>query len=346
MCTSSSEESCSQCLHMNVLRCWRRKWYGLITLIALLSIVLVIVWRSVYASDSYFVGQCDGSMDNELEEVYQNVLNRWYNFTDDVRWYNGKPLSPASPDWKRYLAELREDWIIWKHDPNRPYNLAAPKVRDQSMGQASKIRQVLNDKRDGFFVECGAYDGETRSNTLVFERYLNWTGLLVEADPINFSKMLGKNRRAYLTPTCLGIQPYPMLSSFLMANNIGRLHEPNASDSHLPNSADVAHSGLHISVQCFPFIHYMIALNVTTVNYFSLDVEGNELQILKTIPFDVINIETLSVEFSHVAAGRKELIDFMLSKGYYVYDFVVRSDKLAHDVIFVRNDYQVTSSIK
>lgn len=76
-----------------------------------------------------------------------------------------------------------------------------------------------------------------------------------------------------------------------MAKNVGRLHEADANDSHLPNSADVAHSGMHVLVQCFPFIDYMIALNVSTVNYFSLDVEGNELQVLKTIPFDRINIE-------------------------------------------------------
>ena len=41
-------------------------------------------------------------------------------------------------------------------------------------------------KRDGFFIECGALDGETRSNSLLFERFRGWTGLLVEADPVNY----------------------------------------------------------------------------------------------------------------------------------------------------------------
>lgn len=82
-----------------------------------------------------------------------------------------------------------------------------------------------------------------------------------------------------------------------MANNVGRLHEPNDTDSHLPNSPDVAHSGVHVSVQCFPFIHLMTALNVTTVNYFSLDIEGHELEVLKTIPFDMINIEVVLMSF-------------------------------------------------
>jgi hypothetical protein len=34
-------------------------------------------------------------------------------------------------------------------------------------------------KRGGVFVEAGAYDGETFSNTLYLEKRLGWTGLLV-----------------------------------------------------------------------------------------------------------------------------------------------------------------------
>jgi hypothetical protein len=37
----------------------------------------------------------------------------------------------------------------------------------------------------GFFVECGALDGELRSNTLTLERDHGWRGVLIEADPDN-----------------------------------------------------------------------------------------------------------------------------------------------------------------
>ncbi|XP_043248770.1 uncharacterized protein LOC122395349 [Colletes gigas] len=312
---------------------WLCKLYALIALIVT-AIVVSIIIQPIWSADS--PSNRDVFMDIEMERTYNWVLDKWYNFTDGVRWYNNKILSPSDPEWERYLADLRRNWIVWMYNPNQSYNLKNPEIEDHSMGQANVIRKILNEKRNGFFVECGAYDGETRSNTLVLERQLGWTGLLVEADPISFSKMLQKNRKAYLTPTCLGIQPYPTMSSFLMARNVGRLHEPNATDSHLPNSPDVAHSGTHIYVQCFPFVHYMAALNVTTVHYFSLDIEGYELEVLKTIPFDTINIETLSVEFSHVEDGKKELISFMESKGYFVYSFVVRADKLAHDIIFAK----------
>ena len=49
---------------------------------------------------------------------------------------------------------------------------------------------------------------------------------------------------------------------------------------------------------------------ITSVDYFSLDVEGNELQILETIPFDKVNIRvsffstlTLTKNVEHNWAG-------------------------------------------
>ncbi len=42
----------------------------------------------------------------------------------------------------------------------------------------------------------------------------------------------------------------------------------------------------YVEVQCMPLFSLLAALNVTTVDYFSLDVEGSELKVLKTIPFD------------------------------------------------------------
>ena len=49
-------------------------------------------------------------------------------------------------------------------------------------------------------------------------------------------------------------------------------------------------SGL-ISAQCFPLYSILLALNQTTVDYFSLDIEGSELDVLRTIPWDKVDIK-------------------------------------------------------
>lgn len=71
-----------------------------------------------------------------------------------------------------------------------------------------QFRSVL--QTNGFFIECGALDGEYLSNTLYMERVLNWEGILIEADQKAFSQLTVRNRKAYSLPVCLSTKPYPI----------------------------------------------------------------------------------------------------------------------------------------
>lgn len=46
-----------------------------------------------------------------------------------------------------------------------------------------------------------------------------------------------------------------------------------------------------VTVQCFPFYSVLLAVNRTQIDFFSLDVEGHELQILQTIPWHKVDIK-------------------------------------------------------
>uniref|UniRef100_A0A1B6KJ09 Methyltransferase FkbM domain-containing protein n=1 Tax=Graphocephala atropunctata TaxID=36148 RepID=A0A1B6KJ09_9HEMI len=240
--------------------------------------------------------------------------------------FDGEQIAMDNP---KVIKKLLTHFLLPppKSGPKHVYYLTSPETQDTSMGQSEKIRNILHDRKDGFFIECGALDGETRSNTLYMERFLNWSGLLIEADPLNFGQMLRKNRRTWLSPTCLSKTPYPQIVSFKQDFNIGRI-----SDSEVGQQRDG-----FVDVQCFPIYSYLLALNVTHVDYFSLDVEGDELEVLKTIPFDKVDIETLSVEFAHVPDGKEALQEFMITKGYSVVAEVTHPQWLANDFIFVKN---------
>lgn len=316
--------------------CSRRKWILLIALTSCSVVLVVILTRHPIIENDTIVR--DTYLDDVPADLYQKVWDIWYNFSNGEKWYNKKNISALSPEaFHDLLTDIRQNWIIWNHTAEESYMLQEPDMEDPSMGQSTAIRQIFNDKKNGFFIECGAYDGEVRSNTLYLERFNGWSGLLIEADPINFTKMLQKNRRAYLSPTCLSVTKRPTLASFLMARNVGRLHEPGNTTENTPaNTPDVAYTGEHVRVQCLPLTLYIAALGIKTVDYFSLDIEGNEIDVLETIPFDEVDIKALSVEYIHNAKGRKYLIDMMERRGYYVYSFVKHPDNLANDIIFVK----------
>ena len=57
------------------------------------------------------------------------------------------------------------------------------------------------DFRDGFFIEAGANNGVKFSNTLFFERYRNWRGLLIEPIP-DLAAQCRENRPACIVENC------------------------------------------------------------------------------------------------------------------------------------------------
>ena len=90
-----------------------------------------------------------------------------------------------------------------------PYGLHQMQKLDPSAGQAKAIMRILRGQENGFYVECGASDGEFLSNTLFMERYKNWTGLLIEPDPDSYEGLLSRKRKGWHVPACLSLEMYP-----------------------------------------------------------------------------------------------------------------------------------------
>ena len=74
-----------------------------------------------------------------------------------------------------------------------------------------------------------------------------------------------------------------MYVTYKKAFNVGKVVKINKEQKKLKGD-NVA------NVICFPLFGVLKAINVTKVDYFSLDVEGNEMDVLRTIPFDNVDI--------------------------------------------------------
>jgi Methyltransferase FkbM domain len=53
--------------------------------------------------------------------------------------------------------------------------------------------------------------------------------------------------------------------------------------------AKISNKGLE--VHCMPLYSILLSVNRTTIDFFSLDIEGNELDVLRTLPFDKVDIK-------------------------------------------------------
>ena len=95
-------------------------------------------------------------------------------------------LNNLEQDDPKLVQILKEKYLI--PPSQEAYNFSKKAHLDLrgQFGQPLLIEHMLNGKKNGFFIEAGAYDGEIISNSLLFEIKHQWTGLLVEPNPEPF----------------------------------------------------------------------------------------------------------------------------------------------------------------
>ncbi|KAJ1457408.1 hypothetical protein M885DRAFT_615228 [Pelagophyceae sp. CCMP2097] len=166
----------------------------------------------------------------------------------------------------------------------------------------------------GLFVECGA-NNSANSITNDLERNVGWKGLCVEAAPSHF-KMLQKNR-----PQCENhnVALWHERATMVFREYDGGLKDHSGFDAMRPPeswaSLEAAHPRARRTdheVAARPLVDLLGGR--TTIDFFSLDVEGAELAILRAFPFDVVTVEVWFIESNKL--DRNALVDFMHGKSY------------------------------
>jgi FkbM family methyltransferase len=187
-------------------------------------------------------------------------------------------------------------------------------------GQDRVIDRLFGGKRDGVFVDIGGYDGVTGSNTLFFEVFRNWTGILVEPSPTQLEMakaarrceclgyaVAGKAGKAEFMEVTSG---YTQMSGFLDSYDADLLDKVRANPQH----KEVVHK---LSKKTLPSI--LNQQKLKKIDFLSLDVEGGEMDILTSFPFEKYDIDLFSIENNVQSSNMPEL---MKSKGYELVEFV------------------------
>jgi hypothetical protein len=219
-----------------------------------------------------------------------------------------------------------------------PYNLSNP-LGDPSVDNGKEwktVQSFLGNKTNGFFIECGANDGEFFSNTLVLERDFGWKGILIESDPEPLELLFKKHRKAWVANLCLSVNPYPQTVTMTKVH-WGKEQIFGGGVVNL-NTAKPAKKGeKQFTVKCVPFFSIMSAIGVFEVDFFAMDVDFSEFPILQTIPFDKIFIKVLVIEV--YSPRTKDVVPFMKSKGYRCMGVLVHySDYVfVHERLFEEN---------
>ena len=168
-------------------------------------------------------------------------------------------------------------------------------------------------KTDGYFVDIGAHDGTTFSNSRFFEE-LGWTGVCVEPNPKVF-EVLQADRKCKCVMKAVAdrigwAQFFQILEGADMLSGLADEFNQRGIENIYANLQDFEEGFEYIDVELDLFDNIV---DSTTIDFLSLDTEGNELKILQTIDFSKYDIKVITVENNDYD---DKFLKFLTPRGY------------------------------
>ncbi len=203
--------------------------------------------------------------------------------------------------------------VIEKSKGIKIFDIISQKGSKAQLRQDIFVLEQLNYKRNGFFVEFGAGDGETLSNTYYLDKEYGWTGILAEPAIINHDKIILKRPNAIIDTSCV----YKRSDETVIFREVSN---PELSTIDMYAESDM-HSNERKEKKIYPV--KTISLNdllkkhgsPIDIDYISIDTEGSEFEILKAFDFSAYNVRIFTIEHNYTTQ-RKKIYDLMLRNGY------------------------------
>ncbi len=197
-------------------------------------------------------------------------------------------------------------------------------------GQEKYICDFFGHRTGGFFVELGAYDGIKCSNTYYLEKVLDWKGILIEPN-VEFYKKIDQHRYKHIAKYNCAVH-----SSKQTVLILEKGLESRVIDNNNPVDSSTEHQLSEVPAKRLESI--LEEQGINTVDFFSLDTEHTELDVLNSIDFDKVTIGLFCIEI-HINSPLtpinkfENIHTFLASKGYV---FLIR---LHRDCFFAHSSY-------
>ena len=188
----------------------------------------------------------------------------------------------------------------------------SPKSRSQLQQDLMVGYFYPDHNSERFFVEFGATDGVSLSNTFFLEESLGWRGILCEPAR-TWRRRLNANRSCIVDYRCV----HPLSQTEVM---FSETRSPELSTISSFVGLDL-HAGARMLNKNYlvPTVSLDDLLKEhhapKDIHYLSIDTEGSEFDILENFPFENWNISIISIEHNY-SENRALLDSLLLAKGF------------------------------
>jgi len=303
---------------------------------------------NVYSKYKYAISSENNSEHNyATEKIWEPIICECLPFywgcpnleeVIDPRSFVRLPLEDPAKAAEIVRQAVEEDWWSQRIDAIRN---AKKKIMEE-LGLFSVIHNIISrskfysqdgqDKyletnvfkgfKNGVFMDVGAHDGIKINNTLFFEKERGWSGVNIEPNKTVYDKLV-LNRPSCINLNCavanedgtaefICNEGYTEMLSGLKNNYDPRHHTRlnNEIEYYGGKSSVINTSVKKIDTICKEN-------NITRIHYLSIDVEGGEFDVIRSINFDSVFIDVIGFENNYNDTSIP-IVQYLTEKGYTV----------------------------
>jgi hypothetical protein len=218
-------------------------------------------------------------------------------------------------------------------------------------GQDKFVMRLLSRAKSGYFIELGANDGITLSNSYALEK-IGWHGICIE--PSSKYSVLKSNR------SCISDNSLVFSEAGISITWEEKQNDTLYAKIVLLGECDKEHVQIRLTKTLAEVLDKWSAPK--KIQYLSLDTEGSEFEILKNFPFNRYSFSIMTIEHNHEEEKREAISKLLTTHGYhrvrsvacddyYVYPADIRPDILFVEKVrgrfydFARNIYRKLKKI-
>lgn len=213
---------------------------------------------------------------------------------------------------------------------NHSFTLSYGQFPEHSFSSEGQDRLLFTEiflgKAAGFFIEAGALNGVSGSNTLLFEKHLGWSGICIEANP-SFAVQISNVRNCTVLNKllCSG-GPYTFVSFPPSHSGYSGIWDFIPREKQLFLEQEIKEKGLEITRSVVPCTALDdLDIRDSHVDFLSLDVEGAEFEVLS-------KLRNLVVDVMLVEGDDKQVEHLLQEKGYILLQII------GYDKLFIRKE--------
>ncbi len=191
---------------------------------------------------------------------------------------------------------------------------------------------------NGVFLEMGALDGILYSNTKFYEDTLGWKGILIEPNPVQYNKLISNRPKAKCYNELVSdlVEPIEFqyfLEGHAAVSGVKDTLPQSHFDTYFNRFTNLPQSIIKMKPKSLTSI--LNSSGYDHIDFFSLDVEGHELNVLKsldfqnTIPIYLILMENLG------DTPENELCKEILQSNGFEYQ-----GKCAHNDVYINKNFK------